>query len=48
MKIKNKYLLAAIFMATFLFTGCITTNKHYRDESGVLKTDTRSATGIHK
>lgn len=48
MKREINFLLAiVIFLASILNIGCAA-NKHYRDGSGVLKTNSRSASGVNK
>ena len=37
-----------IFSIAILGIGCVSTNKNYRDAPGILKTDTRSASGVNK
>lgn len=49
MKTKIKpFLYALLFLISILTAGCSTANKNYRDASGVLKADTRSASGVNK
>ena len=54
MKLNNK-ILAYFFLITILFiSGCATnknhgdTTKNYRDANGVLKTETRSTSGVNR
>jgi hypothetical protein len=49
MKIRiNYFLFTLLFLISILSIGCASTNRHYRDATGVLKTDTRSAPGVNK
>ena len=49
MKRKIRFiLLIFLFSISILNMGCASTHKHYRDAEGVLKTDTRSASGVNK
>ena len=49
MKIVNRSLLFTLFfMLSVLIVGCASTNKNYRDSTGVIKTDIRSTAGINK
>ncbi len=41
-------LLIAALPLLVLSTGCLSGGKHYRDDSGILKTETREASGIRK
>ena len=47
MKQKNR-VLVYLFLITILFLSGCATGKNYRDATGVLKTETRSAPGVNK
>jgi len=47
MKQKNKASVY-FFLITILFLSGCAAGKNYRDATGVLKTDTRSASGVNK
>jgi hypothetical protein len=47
MKRSNQYLVLILILLLSIISGCAST-KSYRDAEGVLKTDTRSTTGIRK
>ncbi len=36
------------FLVPVLSVGCASTNKNYSDAAGVVKTNTRSASGVNK
>jgi hypothetical protein len=40
--------LGYLFLVTILFISGCASNKNYRDATGVLKTDTRSVSGVNK
>ncbi len=49
MKIVNRRLFfTVLFLLSVLIIGCASTNKNYRDSTGVVKTDTRSTQGVNK
>ncbi len=49
MKRKNNLLyLTLMFSISVLSIGCVSPNKNFRDAQGVLKTDTRSTSGVNK
>jgi thioredoxin-related protein len=49
MKIVNRILLfTVLFIVSVFIVGCASTNKNYRDATGVIKIDTRSTSGINK
>jgi hypothetical protein len=48
MKVSNRNLIhVVLFLISVLATGCVS-NKNYRDATGIVKTDTRSAAGVNK
>ena len=48
MKRKTNFFFILLFLISTLSIGCATVNKNYRDATGVLKTDTRCASGVNK
>jgi len=44
----NNKILVYLFLITVLFIYGCATNKNYRDATGVLKTETRSTSGVNK
>ncbi len=48
MKRKTNFLFTILFLISILAIGCASTDKNYRDSAGILKTETRSVSGVHK
>jgi hypothetical protein len=45
--LSRNLIIILLVTISLLSTGCVT-NKSYRDATGVVKTDTRSAVGVNK